>query len=170
MQVTDDREAVALLATAKMSSFIRSDRNTMASYRTWTVGPVSLTQVPHESGQGQSCCGAEQKAVESHLIPVRLWESDENWTVEADVPGVLPEQINMEFFQNRLTISYDRLADGSRKSTYDNRQYGKFQRVIRMAEDVQSDAIVALAESGVLRITLPKSGLNVPKRIVVSGQ
>lgn len=144
----------------------------MATYRTWTIGPVSLAQASAQAEAASSsskCCESGQRSATGQLIPVRVWESDAGWSIEADIPGIDPQQVSVEFFQNRLTISYQRLADQSQKSTYDNRLYGDFQRVIRVSDDVQSDAIAARSENGILSIFLPKSGQNAPKKIVVSG-
>ncbi|MFM1801206.1 MAG: Spore protein [Planctomycetota bacterium] len=141
----------------------------MPVYRTWTIGPVSLSQ-PGEVSETVACGNPNALATQNaHLIPVRIAESDSGWIVEADIPGIDPNQVAMEYFKNRLTISYQRLADPDQKSTFDNRAYGLFQRVIRVSEEVDSESIKAVAENGVLRITLLKLTPDVPKKIVVSG-
>ena len=138
----------------------------MANYRTWSFGPVNFTTLLPESAERSA--ETQKPTTIQHVIPVRLGETDTGWTIEADVPGIDPANISMEFFQNKLTISYQRPAPES-KSPYDNRTYGDFQRVIKVAEEVQADAISAKVEHGTLSIFLPKSATNQPRRIVVNG-
>lgn len=137
----------------------------MASYRTWSFGPVNFTTLLPEFVENSA--ESQERTMVHNLIPVRLGETETGWTIEADVPGVDPASISMEFFQNRLTIAYQRPAPESR-SQYDNRTYGEFNRVIKLAEEVQVDAINAKVEHGTLSISLPKSVANQPRRIVVN--
>jgi HSP20 family protein len=140
----------------------------MATYRTWSFGPMNFTALAPETASHQT----EDRPLLSaqHLIPVRLSESDTGWTVEADIPGIDPASVSMEFFQNKLTISYQRHPDESAKTAYDNRLYGDFQRIIKVSDDVKADGINATTSHGVLRIFLPKSETSQPRRIVVNQQ
>lgn len=138
----------------------------MASYRTWSFGPVNFTTL--QPGSVAQHADSRPAVIAEHLIPVRLTESESGWTIEADVPGVDPSNIRMEFFQNRLSIGYKRETPDSSKSPYDNRAYGEFQRVIKVAEEVNVEGITASVAHGVLTVTMPRSEANQPRKIVIS--
>ena len=143
----------------------------MTTYRTWTIRPMDLAahlQAANGQAEGQAQ-PQESQPVAAHQIPVRLWETDAAWLIEADIPGVDPSAVSIEFFQEKLTIQYDRLAAGvEQKATYDNRGYGLHKRVIRVTDEVNVDGITAAAKLGVLQISLPKCAASQPKKIVIN--
>jgi HSP20 family protein len=121
------------------------------------------------AANGQAAEPQKPEAVPAHQIPLRLWETDSAWLIEADIPGVDPAQVSIEFFQEKLTIQYDRpTAAEDQKATYDNRGYGLHQRVIRVTDEVNADGITAAAKLGVLQISLPKCAASQPKKIAVN--
>lgn len=138
----------------------------MANYCTWTIRPMDIARLQKANGQQ----GHESKtsAEVGHSIPVSVWEEAGAWHVQAEVPGVPASAVTAEFYQDRLTIQYDRLRPDQSKVTYDNCNYGQFQRLIRITDEVQSDGITARIENGLLLIRLPKSKVASPLRIPVS--
>lgn len=140
----------------------------MTKYTTWTIRPFDLVNLQQAKGhQGQEISTTDSKAI-GNPIPVRVWEDAEGWHVQAEVPGVSASAVTTEFFQDRLTIQYDRPAPTESKVTYDNLNYGQFQRVIRITDEIQIDGITARVENGLLTVTLPKSEASQPRKIVVS--
>jgi len=137
----------------------------MTTYRTWTIRPMDLAA--HLQAANGSTEAQKPEAVPAHQIPVRLWETESAWQIEADIPGVDPAQVSIEFFQEKLTIQYDRPAAADQKATYDNRGYGLHQRVIRVTDEVNADGITAAAKLGVLQISLPKCAASQPRKIAV---
>jgi len=103
-------------------------------------------------------------------IPVRIRETENSWFVQADAPGVSSEAIGIEFYQHRLTIRYERKSDEPGTTKYDELAYGHFERVIRIADEVQTDRIVAKYDNGVLLLELPKSEALLPRKIRVMGE
>ncbi|OPJ58697.1 heat shock protein Hsp18 [Clostridium oryzae] len=102
------------------------------------------------------------------FMPHNLWNSstfnldlkeDENdYVVEADIPGVNKEAIDVEYSNNYLTISAKR--DDSTEQDKDNyirkeRHYGVFKRTIYV-DNVDPNNVSASFKDGVLTITLPK--------------
>lgn len=89
---------------------------------------------------------------------VDLKETDENYQVEADLPGIKKEAIDIEFNNNYLVISAKR--DESTEDKRENyvrreRHYGAFNRSFYI-DNIDESKIDASFNDGVLRIILPK--------------
>ncbi|EDU37077.1 heat-shock protein [Clostridium sporogenes] len=89
---------------------------------------------------------------------VDLKETDENYLIEADLPGVKKEDIAVEFVNNYLTITAKK--DSSIENKKENfvrqeRYYGEFNRSFYI-DNVDENNIEASFEDGVLKINLPK--------------
>ena len=87
-----------------------------------------------------------------------LKETDENYYVEADLPGVEKGNIDIDFYNNYLVISAKR--DESIENEKENyvrreRHYGEFKRSFHI-DNVDENKIKASFNDGVLRVTLPK--------------
>lgn len=101
-------------------------------------------------------------------LALDVHETADAYTVETDLPGVNPENINVTLHENMLTIS----AETKREERSDNniiseRRYGSFQRSVRLPNLVDADKVEAHYENGVLRLTLPKSETAKPRQIEV---
>ena len=100
---------------------------------------------------------------------VDLKETTDNYLVEADLPGVKKENINIEFDNGNLTISAKRdetLEDKKENYVRRERHYGEFRRNLYI-ENVDENRIDASFNDGVLKIVLPKlnKGNNNRRRI-----
>ncbi len=104
------------------------------------------------------------------LPAVDLTETPDRYTLEADLPGVKREDIDLSVVDNVVTVKGER--KNGRETHEDGchvyeRHYGSFQRSFRLPEDVDTEKIEAKFENGVLRVTLPKAEEAKPKRIEV---
>jgi HSP20 family protein len=87
-----------------------------------------------------------------------LKETDENYIVEADLPGIKKEAIDIEFHNNYLVISAKRdetTEDKKENYVRQERHYGEFKRSFYI-DNVDENKIDASFADGVLKITLPK--------------
>ncbi|MFH1303231.1 MAG: Hsp20/alpha crystallin family protein, partial [Planctomycetota bacterium] len=94
-------------------------------------------------------------------------ETDDEIEVRMDVPGILPEEIEVEVSGNTLFITGERKEEKETKGkTYHRieRTYGSFSRSVTLPCDVESDHIEAQCENGVLTVTLPKSDFRKPQK------
>ncbi len=93
--------------------------------------------------------------------PVDVAESGTHLVVEAEVPGVDPESIEVVtrggelMLRGRRDPSSARLQDGA-EILHDEREYGLFERVIPLGTAVNTRQARARLDRGVLRIELPK--------------
>ena len=104
-----------------------------------------------------------------YRLPVDVYETADEYVVEAVVPGIPVDKINIEFQNGALTISGEIPRVEHEGATYhlQERWYGRFQRTLTFPTTVDADKIEATLENGVLRVHLPKVAEARPKQIRV---
>jgi HSP20 family protein len=107
------------------------------------------------------------------VAPLALWETDQHINVEVDVPGLTMEQIELVLEKGKLHIRGERpqFAEGTNVS-HDERTYGRFERVVRLSDNIAFDpaATNAFLKNGVLTVQLAKKPETQPQRIVIRGE
>lgn len=102
---------------------------------------------------------------------VNFWTNDEEGAiVTAELPGVDAEAINISVTADTLTISGRRdREEGAAAEQYHRREqsYGEFSRTVQLPYTVNSEAVEASLDKGVLRIVLPRAEAEKPKQIAV---
>ena len=104
-------------------------------------------------------------------LALDVTENDEEYIVQASVPGVSPDDIEITFEKNVLSISGESQADQSIRSEdyrLRERRFGSFSRSLRFPVEVNTDAVVADYEHGILTLRVPKAEAVKPKKIAVS--
>jgi len=99
-----------------------------------------------------------------------VYEEGDSYVVEARLPGMKPEDVDVSVEQGVLTISGESKAEQERQErTYLVREQrmSRFSRSIRLPMAVDSDACEATYEDGVLRLTLPKSEQARARRVPI---
>jgi HSP20 family protein len=99
-----------------------------------------------------------------------LSETDTAYEVTVDVPGIKPDELNLEFKDNQLSITGERKKETEDKGTTYHRlerRFGKFRRLVSFDAPVDADKVEAEYTDGVLKITVPKSDEVRPRRIEV---
>lgn len=93
-------------------------------------------------------------------VPLDIYEEGDDLIVKATVPGVKPEDLNVQIQNNVLSISGETKEERERKDVgYHLREhrYGRFERSVTLPYAVQVDKAEATFEHGVLRLKLPKA-------------
>jgi HSP20 family protein len=93
-------------------------------------------------------------------------DTGDAYELEADLPGVKKEDIQVELDNNYLTISAERHAEKDEKDKKGNyarreRSYGSYSRSFDVT-GVQTDQITAEYTDGVLKLRLPKKQESLP--------
>jgi len=104
------------------------------------------------------------------VLPLDVIETDDKFIVKASIPGVNPEDIDITFSDNILTIQGEIKAETEKtegKYLLRERRFGLFQRSIALPERVDADKIEATFEDGVLILSIPKVEEIKPKRISI---
>lgn len=104
---------------------------------------------------------------------ISVVENADALELTAELPGLKEEDVSIELEHNRLTISGEKSdvrseEDGERKVHVYERSYGSFKRSFTLPRTIDSDAISARYENGVLSITLPKAAESKGRRIEIS--
>ena len=99
-----------------------------------------------------------------------IYESENELTVNLDLPGVDPNMVDIRVENNILTIRGERHFEEKQKENFHRveRSYGPFARAFTLSTSVDPNKIRANYKTGVLTITLPKAEAAKPKRIQIA--
>jgi len=138
--------------------------------------PMSLNELQHDIDNLIERFFTSESMTEmpEGFIPkMTLAETDKSYEIAADLPGVAPEDINIEIKGNELWITGERKQQIEEDDVTFYRienQLGSFQRVIPLTSGIKEDQIEAEYTDGVLRIALPKVEEDHIKRIEIKSQ
>ena len=97
-------------------------------------------------------------------------ETEDAYILEADVPGIPKDAIDITVEDNRVTIKGERKAEETKEGAgyhRTERRYGSFERSFTVRDGFDPEKVEANVEHGVLRLTLPKRAEHKPRRIEV---
>ena len=106
-------------------------------------------------------------------VPVDLWETNDAYHVRADVPGITPDQLEINVTADTLTFGGEvkGQSDVSNEGWLrQERRIGKFQRAFTLPVQIDPDKVVANFANGVLELTLPKADQVKPRSIKVNAK
>ncbi len=105
-------------------------------------------------------------------MPLDVAETKEGFVVEASLPGVKPENLDITLQDNVLTISGETRQEqrSGEKANYHRieRRYGRFARSVGLPSQVQPDKVQATLNNGILRLEIPKAESVKPRKITVN--
>src|SRR5438874_11450845 len=100
-----------------------------------------------------------------------LVETDEDFVLRADLPGLSESDVNIELEDAVLTVSGERKSEHEeRKEGYYRveRASGAFSRSLTLPEGVDADAIQAGFDKGVLEVRIPKPEERKPRKVAIT--
>jgi HSP20 family protein len=100
-------------------------------------------------------------------LPFTIWEDEDHFYVEADLPGVAEPDVNVTVHNGLLYVQGERKAEEGRNYLFNTRSFGRFERVVSLPASVATDDVKARLTNGVLRVELTKSLESKPKKITV---
>jgi HSP20 family protein len=106
-------------------------------------------------------------------LALDVFESDDDVTVRASIPGINPDDIGISVTGDVLTIKGQTSEEREEKQgNYHlrERRYGAFQRSITLPAPVNTDKAEAEFKNGVLTLTLPKVEEVKPKSIKIKAR
>jgi HSP20 family protein len=98
-------------------------------------------------------------------------ENKDEFLVKASLPGINPDDLEITFTDNVLTIKGETKEDKEVKEEQYHlreRRQGTFSRSISLPNRVKADAIEARYDAGVLTLKLPKVEEVKPKKIAIN--
>lgn len=108
-------------------------------------------------------------------LPVDIYDRGEDIVIQAYVPGVRAEHLDIQVDEDVLTISgsfpqlYDQEESGNWTWHVRELRSGNFQRSLSLPFKVDYERAEAQVEDGILRMTFPKAAEAKPRRIAVNG-
>jgi HSP20 family protein len=99
---------------------------------------------------------------------VDIEEGDDAYVIEAELPGVKREDVNIELVGNELSISGE-IKERQRKGALrrQTRRTGRFEYRVSLPDQVNAEKIDASLDNGVLTVRVPKSERAQRRRIEV---
>src|SRR5436190_23614385 len=100
-----------------------------------------------------------------------LVETDEDFVLRADLPGLSESDVNIELEDAVLTVSGERKSEHEeRKEGYYRveRASGAFSRSLTLPEGVNPEGIKASFDRGVLEVRIPKPEARKPRKVEIS--
>lgn len=114
---------------------------------------------------------ASTRASTAGVFPaLNVSEYEDNLYVRAELPGVVPEEIEITTKENNLIIKGERkIATEGEKVSYHRREReaGSFRRIISLPSRVDAEKVTAACKDGVLTVTLPKAAEVKPRQVEV---
>jgi HSP20 family protein len=114
----------------------------------------------------------------TNAAPARRWtpatdlaETADAYVLRADLPGLRPEDVKIEFENRVLSISGERRAETTDQGAGYHRverAFGSFRRSLTLPAGVDADAITAAFDQGVLTVTVPKPEAVKPRRVAIA--
>ena len=104
------------------------------------------------------------------LPAVDIHETDEMFTVEADLPGIDKDNVKVDVESGTLVISGERKYEKEEKKENIHRierSFGRFSRSFSLPSYVDTSKVKARMENGVLKVELPKQEAVKPKSVTV---
>ncbi|MCG8368608.1 MAG: Hsp20/alpha crystallin family protein [Pseudanabaenales cyanobacterium] len=101
-----------------------------------------------------------QFALGGFVPAVEFHKTDEAVHLKLEVPGMKPEEIDIQVTTDSISISGERKSESRTKEngvTRSEFHYGKFQRVIPLTSRIQNTHVEAEYKDGVLTLNLPKA-------------
>ena len=118
------------------------------------------TPVPHNGG------GTGRRWIPA----MDLVETDDQFVLRADLPGMAEDDVDLSLEDNVLTISGERHAEHETKGEgfyRVERATGSFSRSLTLPEGVEADAIAARFDKGVLEVRIPKPEQRKPRKLQI---
>lgn len=104
---------------------------------------------------------------------INIWAGDDKLVVTSEIPGVEAKDIDVMVVGDVLTLSGSRKPEKLGTEEGYNRQeraHGSFSRAVKLPFRVDSTAVEAAYEKGVLTLTLPRPEEDKPKKIEIKSQ
>ncbi len=113
----------------------------------------------------------------SRRLPLDVFETPESLVIEAALPGVKPDEVEVSVMGDTLTLTAGGESDTrSEEDGYRWRevQRGRVTRSVTLPQGVVADQATATFENGLLRLSIPKAqpaeAVRIPVTTPVAGQ
>jgi len=104
------------------------------------------------------------------IMPMDAFRHGDEFVLRFDLPGVHPENLSIEVEDNTLTIEAERAPEDNEGAVWLSRErpQGRHSRTIKLGSSLDTAAVNASYDQGVLTVTIPVKAEAKPKKISVS--
>jgi HSP20 family protein len=117
---------------------------------------------------------SRRQAFNSPSYPaLNVWTNENGQIISAEMPGIRPEDINIDVTGDALSISGERKPDEiTKEARYHRRErgFGSFSRTIQLPFMVDTNKVEARFQNGILLLNLPRAEADKPKKIVIKNK
>jgi HSP20 family protein len=102
---------------------------------------------------------------------VDMEETEDALVVRAELPGLRPDDVNVEVTNNRLILRGEKREEreeNRRGIHVVERRYGSFLRTIPLPYEIDAEHVEANAKNGVLTLRLPKTEASKGRQVQVN--
>jgi HSP20 family protein len=112
---------------------------------------------------------AQQTRQTEYIAPeVNIFETKDGYVVEAEMPGVNKEGLEITVEGNELTIVGHRNAEQVNGQTlFCERRFADYRRSFELDPAIDTSKVAAKIDQGIVTVTLPKSEKVKPRKIAV---
>lgn len=97
-------------------------------------------------------------------------ETENEYTVKAELPGIGKDDIDISLTDGVLTIKGEKRHEKKEEKEnyhYMETRYGSFSRSLLLPEDASAEKVDAVYSDGVLKVSIPKAEAAKPKKIKI---
>jgi HSP20 family protein len=108
---------------------------------------------------------------DEHPLAVDVYATSDSLVVEAALPGVKPEDVDVSLLGDKLTInatSRDERSSDEDGQSYREIRRGSFSRTVTLPAGIKAEGATASFENGLLRLAIPKAEEAKPRQIRIS--
>ena len=107
------------------------------------------------------------QAVDTFAPPADLRRSGDTWSVIIAVPGVSPDELDIDIAGRTLRVRGERRPDDKTLPVVNEITYGRVEREFTLPEEIDARHVQATYRHGMLEVTLPVAEGAKPNRIKV---
>jgi HSP20 family protein len=111
--------------------------------------------------------------IEDDRLLLDVLDKDDVYIITAAIPGLRPEDVNIEIQNNTVTIRGEVVApeyDDQTQWVLQERSYGKFSRTLNFRVELDSVKAEATVENGLLNLRVPKAETAKPKMVKIQAK
>jgi len=141
-------------------------------YRQWPNPTAFQEEIKHVFDRFFDNADTDESAVvTAKWVPrVDIKEETDRFVIYADLPGIDPQDIEVQMDKGILSIKGERSSESSTETerfSRVERRYGSFHRRFALPDSADPEGISATGRNGVLEISIPKKPETTPRRIQV---
>lgn len=145
---------------------LRSNFNEMASLQNRfnsIFGEFSLPIAPDVQAEAAASMGSFVPAVD-------VYEDSQALVLQLEVPGVKQADLDIRIENQKLTIKGERKLDSAAKQENFHRierRFGSFIRTFTLPQTIDTEAVTASYDAGVLKVSLAKKAEAKPRQVKI---